>query len=79
MVTGSLSAPMRSTDVTGYSVTLEVFVPVDVAERQMWRLDEEWQVDSWTPMAAAFEVASEALRTAGLHGVVSLGVREVTS
>jgi hypothetical protein len=65
--------------VTGYSVTLEVFVPADVAEQTAWRLDEEWQVDSWTPPAAAFEAASEALRAAGLHGVVSLGVREVVS
>ena len=65
--------------MTGYNVTLEVFVPIDVAERTMWRLDEEWQVDSWTPMAAAFEAASEALRAAGLHGAVSLAVREVVS
>jgi len=65
--------------MTGYTVTLEVFVPVELAERALWRLDEEWQVDSWTPKAAAFEVASEALRSAGLHGAVSRGVREVPS
>jgi len=70
---------MARPDVTGYTVTLEVFVPVELAERALWRLDEEWQVDSWTPKAAAFEVASEALRSAGLHGAVSHGVREVTS
>jgi hypothetical protein len=68
---------MAGADVTGYRVTVEVFVPAEVAERTAWRLDEEWQVDSWTPMAAAFEVASEALSSAGLHGAVSRGVREV--
>jgi chaperone required for assembly of F1-ATPase len=65
--------------VTGYSVTLEVFVPYDVAERTVRRLDEAWQVENWTPEAAAFEVAKEALRSAGLHGAVSLDVQEVTS
>jgi hypothetical protein len=70
---------MTVSDVTGYSVTLEVFVPAGVAERTVRRLDEQWQVESWTPRAAAFEVASEALRSAGLHGAVSHGVREVVS
>jgi hypothetical protein len=70
---------MAGPNVTGYTVTLEVFVPVELAERALWRLDEEWQVDSWTPKAAAFEVASEALRSAGLRGAVSHGVREVTN
>jgi hypothetical protein len=70
---------MAGSEVTGYTVTLEVFVPVELAERALWRLDEEWQVDSWTPKAAAFELASEALRSAGLRGAVSRGVREVTS
>jgi hypothetical protein len=70
---------MTVSDVTGYSVTLEVFVPAGVAERTVRRLDEAWQVESWTPTAAAFELASEALRSAGLQGAVSLGVREVTS
>jgi hypothetical protein len=70
---------MAGSEVTGYSVTLELFVPVEVAERTAWRLDEEWQVDSWTPMAAAFEVAREALRSAGFHDAVSRGVREVSS
>jgi hypothetical protein len=70
---------MAALRVTGYTVTVEVFVPADVAERAAWRLDEQWQVDSWTPMAAAFVEVSEALRTAGLHGAVSLGVREVPS
>ena len=65
--------------MTGYTVTLEVFVPSELAERALWRLDEEWQVDSWTPKAAAIEVASEALRSAGLHGAISRGVREVPS
>jgi hypothetical protein len=65
--------------VTGYSVTLEVFVPYDVAERTVRRLDEEWQVENWTLKAAAFEVASAALRSAGLHGAVSLDVQEVNS
>lgn len=63
----------------GYSVTLEVFVPVEVAEPAVRRLDEEWQIESWTPRAAAFEVASEALTSAGLRGAVNRGVREVTS
>jgi hypothetical protein len=70
---------MTVSNVTGYSVTLEVFVPARAAERTVRRLDEEWQVESWTPMAAAFELVSEALKSAGLHGAVSLGVREVTS
>ena len=65
--------------MTGYSVTLEVFVPFDVAERAVRRLDEDWQVESWTPKAAAFEVANEALRSAGLHGAVSLDVQQVVT
>jgi hypothetical protein len=70
---------MARSEVTGFSVAVEVFVPSETAEQAVWRLDEEWQVDSWTPAAAAFEVVNEALGAAGLHGAVDRGVRAVTT
>lgn len=64
-------------EVTGYAVTVEVFVPARVAERMVDRLDAAWHVESWTPRAAAFMAAQEALNAAGLKNAVNVGTREV--
>jgi len=65
--------------VKGYAVTLEVFVPARVAERMVNRLDAAWRVESWTPQAASFMAAREALKAAGLNDAVRVSTREVTS
>jgi hypothetical protein len=67
------------TEVTGYAVTLEVFVPADVAEGVADRLDAAWHNESWTPEAAAFAAAQEVLTAAGLGPVTSVSTREVTA
>jgi hypothetical protein len=65
-------------EVTGYAVTLEVFVPAHVAERLVDRLDAAWHVESWTPRAAAFMAAQEALSAAGLNNATNVSTREVS-
>ena len=69
--------PSTHPELTGYTVTLEVFVPADQAQRMADRLDHRWHIESWTPEAAAYEVAREALEAGGLNHTVSLSVAEV--
>jgi hypothetical protein len=66
-----------SPGVTGYAVTLQVVVPLDVAQRMVDRLDRSWRTESWTPEAAAFMVARKALADAGLTDATSVGTRAV--
>jgi hypothetical protein len=61
----------------GFSVTVEVFVPVEVAGREVDRLDSSWHTESWTPEAAAYEVIREALAKSGLHRTASVRTTEV--
>jgi len=69
--------PATNPEVVGYTVTLEVFVPADVAERMVNRLDASWHTESWSPMAAAYVVIREALETAGLDRSANLSSHEV--
>jgi hypothetical protein len=62
---------------TGYTVTLEVFVPAGTADRMVDRLDRTWHTESWTPESAAYEVVREALQAAELGEAANIGVREV--
>lgn len=62
----------------GYAVTLEVFVSAEAAGQMMDRLDAAWRVESWTPAAAAFMAAREALYAAGLRNSSRVSTREVT-
>jgi hypothetical protein len=61
----------------GYSVTAEVFVPVEVAGLEVDRLDRSWHTESWTPEAAAYEVIREALAKSGLDRTISVRTTEV--
>jgi hypothetical protein len=65
-------------ELTGYAVTLEVFVPADVARRMVDRLDARWHIENWTPEAAAYMVVREALEAVGLHRSASISTAEVT-
>jgi hypothetical protein len=69
--------PSTHPELAGYTVTLEVFVPAEKAVRMVDRLDHRWHIENWTPEAAAFEVARQALEAGGLDRSVSLGVDEV--
>jgi hypothetical protein len=69
--------PSTHPELTGYTVTLEVFVPADKAQRMADRLDRRWHIENWTPEAAAYEVARQALEAADLHQVVNVSVDEV--
>ena len=69
--------PSTHPELTGYTVTLEVFVPADKAQRMADRLDHRWHIENWTPEAAAYEVARQALEAADLHQVVNVSVDEV--
>jgi hypothetical protein len=69
--------PSTHPELTGYTVTLEVFVPADKAQRMADRLDHRWHIENWTPEAAAYEVAREALEASGLHQTSSVSVDEV--
>jgi hypothetical protein len=71
-----MSAP--ETQIVGYAVTLEVVVPLKVAQRAADRLDAEWRVESWSPEAAAFVAIEKALEAAGLRHQVHLSTRSVT-
>jgi len=68
--------PSTHSELTGYTVTLEVFVPADHAQRMADRLDHRWHIENWTPEAAAYEVARKALEAAGLNQTVSVSVTE---
>jgi hypothetical protein len=70
--------PAKGSELTGYTVTLEVFVPAEVAQRMVDRLDASWRTESWTPAAAAYEVIREALEAAGLKQATSIGTQAVT-
>jgi hypothetical protein len=62
---------------TGYAVTVEVFVPDDVAQREVDRLDRSWHTEGWTPESAAYEVVREALAKRGLDRAASVRTDEV--
>jgi len=70
-----MSAP--EPQIAGYAVTLEVIVPLTVAERTADRLDAAWHLESWSPQAAAYIAIKNALKAAGLHHEVHLSTREV--
>jgi len=72
-----MSAP--GSPITGYAVTLEVIVPLTVAQRAADRLDAAWHLESWSPEAAAFVAIEQALKAAGLHHEVHLSTRELTA
>jgi hypothetical protein len=63
--------------IVGYAVTLEVIVPVTVAQRAADQLDAAWHLESWSPEAAAYLAVTKALKAAGLHHEVHLSTREV--
>ena len=68
--------PSTHPELTGYTVTLEVFVHADHAQRMADRLDHRWHIENWTPAAAAYEVARKALEAGGLNQTVSVSVTE---
>jgi hypothetical protein len=72
-----MSAP--ESQIVGYAVTVEVMVPLDLAQRTANRLDAEWHLEDWSPEAAAYVAVEKALKAAGLHHQVHLGTREVAS
>jgi hypothetical protein len=64
-------------ELSGYTVTLEVFVPAERAQRMVDGLDHRWHIENWTPEAAAYEVARQALAAGDLPHAVSVSVDEV--
>ena len=68
--------PSTHPEHPGYTVTLEVFVPAERAQRMVDRLDHRWRIENWTPEGAAFEVVREALEAAGLPSAISVNVTE---
>jgi hypothetical protein len=69
--------PSTRPELSGYTVTLEVFVPAERAALMADRLDSRWHIENWTPAAAAYEVARQALEAAGLARTTHVGVDEV--
>jgi hypothetical protein len=67
----------RRPELSGYTVTVEVFVSAERAQRMADRLDHRWHIENWTPEAAAYEVAREALEAGGLSHATSVSVDEV--
>jgi hypothetical protein len=65
-------------EVTGFAVTVEVFVPAADAQRMVERLDASWRTESWTPESAAYMVVRAALESAGLHRSAPLDTHAVT-
>jgi hypothetical protein len=65
-------------EVTGFAVTVEVFVPAADAERMVDRLDASWRTESWTPESAAYMVVRAALEAGGLHRSSAVDTRAVT-
>ena len=72
-----MSAP--NPQLAGYAVTLEVIVPLKVAQRAADELDAAWHLESWTPEAAAFVTIEKALKAAGLHHEVHVSTRVVNA
>jgi hypothetical protein len=72
-----MSAP--ESQIAGYAVTLEVVVPFEVAQRAADRLDAAWHLEGWSPEAAAYVAAENALKAAGLHHEVHLSTRAVNA
>jgi hypothetical protein len=72
-----MSAP--ESQIIGYAVTVEVTVPLQIAQRSADRLDAAWHLESWSPEAAALVAVEKALKAAGLHHQVHLSTREVTA
>ena len=70
--------PAIPPQLTGYTVTLEVFVPAEVARQMVDRLDASWHIENWTPEAAAYLVVRDALEAAGLHRSASISTSAVT-
>jgi hypothetical protein len=70
-----MAAP--GSEITGYAVTVEVLVPLTVAQRAADQLDAAWHLESWSPEAAAYVAIKDALKAAGLHHEVHLRTREV--
>ena len=68
--------PSTHSEQSGYTVTLEVFVPAERAQRMVDRLDHRWHIENWTPEAAAYEVVRKALEDDGLRHTVSVSVTE---
>jgi hypothetical protein len=71
--------PTPEPELSGYAVTLEVFVPVEVARRMVDRLDARWHNESWGPESAAYMVVREALEAVGLHRLTDISTTSVTS
>jgi len=71
--------PAPESQIVGYAVTLEVIVPLTVAQRAADRLDAAWHLESWSSEAAAFVAIEQALKAAGLHHEVHLSTRELTA
>ena len=63
-------------ELSGYTVTVEVFVSAERAQRMADRLDHRWHIENWTPEAAAYEVVRKALEDDGLRHTVSVRVTE---
>src|SRR4051795_1330906 len=74
--TGGIMPTIRP-ELSGYTVTVEVFVPAERAQRMADRLDHRWHIENWTPEAAAYEVAREALEAGGLTRSATVSVQEV--
>jgi hypothetical protein len=72
-----MSAP--DPQIVGYAVTVEVIVPLQIAQRSADRLDATWHLESWSPAAAASVAVEDALKAAGLRHQVHLGTRGVTA
>jgi hypothetical protein len=65
-------------EVTGFAVTIEVFVPAADAERMVDRLDASWRTESWTPESAAYMVVRAALEAGGLRRSAVVDTHAVT-
>jgi hypothetical protein len=70
--------PTSEPRLSGYTVTLEVFVPAEKAEGMVDRLDAMWHTESWGPESAAYMVVREALEAAGLHRSSGIKTTSVT-
>ena len=70
-----MSAP--ESQIAGYAVTVEVIVPLTVAQRTADQLDSTWHIESWSPEAAAFVAIEKVLKAAGLHHEIHVSTRAV--
>jgi hypothetical protein len=70
--------PDTAPQLSGFTVTLEVFVPAHIAERMVDDLDTSWRTELWTPEAAAYMVVRKALEAAGLHESAGISTTPVT-